>query len=105
MNRHRRQVLQLAASAAALFASPHIARAQSYPTKPIHLFVGFPAGGPADIAGRLVAQWLGERLGQQVVVENRPGAAMNIATEAMIRSPADGYTLLFSMVSNAVNAT
>jgi tripartite-type tricarboxylate transporter receptor subunit TctC len=101
----RRQFLHYAAGATVLVAAPHIATAQSYPTKPVHLIVGFPAGGPADIAGRLVAQWLSERLGQQVVVENRPGAGMNLATEAVIRAPADGYTLLFSMVSNAVNAT
>lgn len=105
MKIHRRRLLQLAAGAAILFASPHLAQAQSYPTKPVHLIVGFPAGGPADIAARLTAQWLGERHGQQVIVENRPGAGMNLATEAVIRAPADGYTLLFSMVSNAVNAT
>jgi len=101
----RRHFLQWAAGAAVLFAIPHLAEAQSYPTRPVHLIVGFPAGGPADIAARLTAQWLGERLGQQVIVENRPGAGMNLATEAVIRAPADGYTLLFSMVSNAVNAT
>src|SRR3954462_635539 len=92
-------------AACALFAAPHAAQAQSYPSKPVHLYVGFPAGGPADIGARLTAQWLSERLGQQVIVENRAGAATNLATEAMIRSPADGYTLLFSMVSNAINAT
>ena len=102
---HRRQFLQRAAGAAVLLAAPRIAVADSYPTKPVHLFVGFPAGGPADIAARLTAEWLTQRLGQQVIVENRPGAATNIATEAMIRSPADGYTLMFSMVSNAINAT
>ena len=105
MKFRRRQFLQLAAGAAVLLAGPHIATAQSYPTKPVHLIVGFPAGGPADIAARLTAQWLSERLGQQVIVENRPGAATNIATEAVVRAPADGYTLLFSMVSNAINAT
>ena len=101
----RRHFLQLAACAAVLFAVPHIAKAQSYPTRPVHLIVGFPAGGPADIGARLTAQWLSERLGQQVIVENRAGAATNLATEAVIRAPADGYTLLFSMVSNAINAT
>ena len=101
----RRLVLQLAACAAMLFAAPHIAQAQSYPSRPVHLLVGFPAGGPADIGARLVAQWLSERLGQQVIVENRPGAATNLATEAVIRSAPDGHTLLFSMVSNAINAT
>ena len=101
----RRRFLQSAAGAAVLLAAPHVATAQSYPTKPVHLIVGFPAGGPADIAARLTAEWLSQRLGQQVVVENRPGAATNIATEAVIRAPADGYTLLFSMVSNAINQT
>jgi len=105
MTVRRRQFLQWAAGAAGSLAAPRIAVAQSYPTKPVHLIVGFPAGGPADIAARLTAEWLSQRLGQQVVVENRPGAATNIATEAVIRSPADGYTLMFSMVSNAINAT
>jgi tripartite-type tricarboxylate transporter receptor subunit TctC len=105
MNVRRREFLQRAAGAAVLLATPQIAIAQSYPTKPVHLIVGFPAGGPADIGARLVGEWLSQRLGQQVIVENRPGAATNIATEAMIRAPADGYTLLFSMVSNAINAT
>jgi len=82
MKLRRRRFLQLAAGAAVLFAAPHVATAQSYPTKPVHLIVGFPAGGPADIGARLTAQWLSERLGQQVIVENRPGAATNIATEA-----------------------
>jgi tripartite-type tricarboxylate transporter receptor subunit TctC len=105
MKVRRRQFLQWAAGAAGLLAAPHVAIAQSYPTKPVHLIVGFPAGGPADIAARLTAEWLSQRLGQQVIVENRPGAGTNIATEAVIRAPADGYTLLFSMVSNAINAT
>jgi tripartite-type tricarboxylate transporter receptor subunit TctC len=105
MKVRRRQFLQWGAGAAGLLAAPHVAIAQSYPTKPVHLIVGFPAGGPADIAARLTAEWLSQRLGQQVIVENRPGAGTNIATEAVIRAPADGYTLLFSMVSNAINAT
>jgi tripartite-type tricarboxylate transporter receptor subunit TctC len=105
MKVRRRQFLQWAAGAAGSLAAPHVAIAQSYPTKPVHLIVGFPAGGPADIAARLTAEWLSQRLGQQVIVENRPGAGTNIATEAVIRAPADGYTLLFSMVSNAINAT
>jgi tripartite-type tricarboxylate transporter receptor subunit TctC len=105
MNVHRRQFLQRAAGAASLCAVPRVAFAQSYPTKPVHLIVGFPAGGPADIGARVTAEWLSQRLGQQIIVENRPGAATNIATEAVIRAPADGYTLLFSMVSNAINAT
>src|ERR1700743_4022044 len=93
--RHRflRLVLPLAAGFAAFLATPRIATAQSYPNKPVHLIVGFPAGGPADIAARLTAQWLSERLGQQVIVENRPGAATNLAPEAVIRAPAGGYTL------------
>jgi tripartite-type tricarboxylate transporter receptor subunit TctC len=105
MNVRRRQFLQRAVGAAVLLAAPTAAIAQSYPTKPVHLIVGFPAGGPADIGARVTAEWLSQRLGQQIIVENRPGAATNIATEAVIRAPADGYTLLFSMVSNAINAT
>lgn len=105
MNLRRRQFLPLAAGAAVLLTAPHVAFAESYPARPVHLIVGFPAGGPADIGARVTAEWLTQRLGQQVIVENRPGAATNIATEAVIRAPADGYTLLFSMVSNAINAT
>jgi tripartite-type tricarboxylate transporter receptor subunit TctC len=105
MNVRRRQFLQRAAGAAVLLAAPTAAIAQSYPARPVHLIVGFPAGGPADIGARVTAEWLSQRLGQQIIVENRPGAATNIATEAVIRAPADGYTLLFSMVSNAINAT
>ena len=102
----RRNFLHLAASAAALPALSPIAWAQeSHPTRPVRLLVGYAAGGPADTIARLVAQWLSERLGQQVVVENRVGAASNIAAEAVVRSPPDGYTLLFVTISNAVNAT
>jgi tripartite-type tricarboxylate transporter receptor subunit TctC len=102
----RRRFLQFAASAAALPAVSRIARAQeSYPTRPVRLLVGYAAGGPADTIARLMAQWLSERLGQQVVVENRVGAASNIAAEAVVRSPPDGYTLLYVTISNAVNAT
>jgi tripartite-type tricarboxylate transporter receptor subunit TctC len=98
----RRRFLQLAA----LPAVSQIARAlDSYPTRPVRLLVGYAAGGPADTVARLTAQWLSERLGQQVVVENRVGAASNIAAEAVVRSPPDGYTLLYVTVSNAVNAT
>src|SRR5262245_57343962 len=100
---HRREFLHLAAGAAALPVVSRAARAQSYPSRPVRLVVGFPAGGPADFAARLVAQWLSEPLGQQFVVENRPGAGSNIATEAFIRAPADGYTLLMVLVSNAFN--
>ena len=92
---HRRQFLHLAAGAAALPVVSRFAFAQAYPSRPVRIIVGFAAGGPADIVARLIAQWLSERLGQQFVVENRTGAATNIATEAVVRAPADGYTLLF----------
>ena len=100
----RRQFLHLAAGAAALPAMPRIARAQAYPTRPVRIIVGFPAGGSADLAARLVAQWLSERLGQQFVVENRPGAGANIAVEAAVNAPADGYTLLLVGPPQAINA-
>src|SRR6516164_8279191 len=86
----RRNFLHLAVGVAALPISSRIAWAQSYPTRPVRIIVGFAAGGPADIVARLMAQWLSERLGQQFVVENRTGAATNIATEAVVRAPADG---------------
>ena len=102
----RRQFLHLAASAAALPAASRFAWAQAYPTRPVRLIVGFPAGGSAsDIVARLMGQWLSERLGQQFVVENRPGAATNLATEAVVRAPPDGYTLLFVTATNALNHT
>ena len=101
----RRKFLHLAAGAAALPAMPYVAKAQAYPTRPVQIVVGFPAGGTADIATRLMGQWLSERLGQPFVIENRPGAATNLATEAVVRAPADGYTLLFVGPSNAINAT
>jgi tripartite-type tricarboxylate transporter receptor subunit TctC len=101
----RRKFLHLAAGAAALPAVSRIASAQSYPTRPVHLFVGFPAGGPTDLVARIIGQSLSERLGQQIVVENRPGAGSNLAAEAVIRSPADGYTLLVMTAANAFNAT
>ena len=81
------------------------ARAQAYPTRPVRIIVGFPAGGPTDIVARVIAQRLSERLGQEFLVENRPGAASNIGTEAALRAPPDGYTLLQVTSSNAVNAT
>jgi tripartite-type tricarboxylate transporter receptor subunit TctC len=82
-----------------------VARAQAYPTRPVRLIVGFPAGGGADTLARLTAQWLSERLGQQFVIENRPGAGTNIATEAVVHAPADGHTLLLVGLPNATNAT
>jgi tripartite-type tricarboxylate transporter receptor subunit TctC len=103
---HRRQFLHLAAGAAALPALPRIAKAQTYPSRPVRLIVGFAAGGGADIVARLLGQWLSERLGQPFVIENRPGAGSNIGTEAVVRAPADGYTLLLVILpANAINAT
>src|SRR5262245_51798427 len=90
---HRRQILHLAAGAAALPAVSCIARAQSDPLRPVRLIVGFPPGG-GDIVARLIGQWLSERLGQPFIIENRPGAGGNIATEVVVRAPPDGYTLL-----------
>jgi tripartite-type tricarboxylate transporter receptor subunit TctC len=101
----RRQFLHLAAGAAALPALSRVARAQAYPTRPVHLIVSFAAGGPNDTVARLLGQWLAERLGQQFVIENRTGAGGNIGTEVVVRSPPDGYTLLLATSSNAVNAT
>jgi tripartite-type tricarboxylate transporter receptor subunit TctC len=101
----RRRFLHLAAAAAALPAVPRIARAQTYPTRAVHIIVGVAAGGPNDTVARLLGQWLSERLGQQFVVENRTGAGGNIATEAVVRSSADGYTLLLETSANAVNVT
>jgi tripartite-type tricarboxylate transporter receptor subunit TctC len=102
----RRRFLQLVTSAVAVQAASIVARSQeSYATRPVRLLVGYAAGGPADTVARLTAQWLSDRLGQQVVVENRAGAASNIAAEAVVRSPPDGYTLLYVTISNAVNAT
>src|SRR5882672_7632325 len=101
---HRRQFLHLAASAAALPAASRIAMAQAYPSRPVRLIVGVPAGGGSDIVAGLMGQWLSERLGQPFVIENRPGAGTNIATEAVVRAPPDGYTLLFVSVSNVINA-
>jgi tripartite-type tricarboxylate transporter receptor subunit TctC len=101
----RRQFLNLAAGAAALPALPCRARAQTYPTRPVRIFVGFPPGGGTDTIARVIAQWLSERLGQQFVVEYRPGGGGNIATEAVVRSFADGYTLLLVTPTNAINTT
>ena len=105
MSIRRRQFLQLAAGAFALPAAPRAAFAADYPARPVHMLVGYPAGSGPDLTGRLMAQWLSERLGQSFIVENRPGAASNIATEAVVRAPADGYTLLVVASANASNAT
>src|SRR5216683_855790 len=101
----RRQFLQLAAHAAALPALSRLAWAQTYPARPVHIIVGFAAGGGVDITARLIGQWLSERLGQSFITENRPGAGGNIGTEVVVNAPADGYTLLLATVPNAVNAT
>jgi len=101
----RRKVLHLAAGAAALPAVSRVARAQTYPTRPVRIVVGFAAGGSTDIGARVIGQWLQERLGQPFVIENRPGAGTNIATETVVRAPPDGYTLLMVGPSSAVNAT
>jgi tripartite-type tricarboxylate transporter receptor subunit TctC len=101
----RRKFLHLAAGAAALPAMSRMARAQAYPSRPVRIVVGFPPGGSVDITARLIGQWLSERLGQPFVIENRPGAGTNIGTEAVVRAPGDGYTLLLASQTNAVNAT
>jgi tripartite-type tricarboxylate transporter receptor subunit TctC len=101
----RRQFLHLAAGAAASPALPRIAQAQTYPTRPVRLIVGYPPGGSNDILARLMGQWLSERLGQPFVLENRPGAGSNIGTEAVVRALPDGYTLLLCAPANVINAT
>src|SRR5947209_8972902 len=101
----RRTFLHLAAGAAALPAVSRLARAQTYPLRPVRLISPFPAGGGNDILARLMGQWLSERLGQPFVVENRPGSGGNLGTEAAMRAPADGYTLLLGGTFTAVNAT
>src|SRR5262244_3894426 len=101
----RRQFLQLAAGAVALPFAPHVTRAQAYPSRPVRIVVGLAPGGGTDIVARLIGQWLSERLGQQFVIENRPGAAGNVATEAVVNAPADGYTLLAVSPGAAINAT
>src|SRR5262245_42173076 len=99
----RRNFLHLAAGAAALPVVSRLARAQDYPTRPVRLIVGWPPGGGADTVSRIVGQWLSERLGQQVIIENRPGASTNISAQAVINSPPDGYTLLFYSASTLIN--
>jgi len=101
----RRRFLHLAAAAAALPSVSRMATAQTYPTRPVRLIIGYPPGGSADITARLLGQWLSERLGQPFVIESRPGASTNIATEAVVRAPPDGYTLLLVAPANAINAT
>src|SRR5215813_14080143 len=101
----RRNFLHLAAGAAVLTGVSRIARAQAYPTRPVRIVVGLTAGSASDILARLVGQWLSERLGQQFVVENRPGAGTNLAAEAVLRSAPDGYTLLLTASPNAINAS
>jgi tripartite-type tricarboxylate transporter receptor subunit TctC len=100
----RRKFLHLAAGAAALPAVTRVARAQAYPSRPVRLIVPLAPAGSTDIVARLIGQWLSERLGQQFIVENRPGAGSNIGTEAVVRAPADGYTLLLVSSANAANA-
>src|SRR6201982_260822 len=104
MNFPRRAFLRLAAGAAALPAVPRISWAETYPSRPVRIMVGFPAGGATDIQARLMGQWLSDRLGQQFIAENRAGASGNIATEAVARAPADGYTLLQVVTPHAINA-
>src|SRR5947207_7120307 len=99
MTCHRRPCLHLAASAAALPIVSRVARAQTYPSRPVRIIVGFAAGGATDIVARLIAPWLSDRLGQPVIIENRPGAGGNIAAEAVAKSPADGHSLLVAGIS------
>ena len=100
----RRKFLHLAAGAAALPAVSRFAWGQAYPTRPVRIIVGFAPAGATDIMARLIGQWLSERLGQQFIVENRPGAASNIATEAVVNALPDGYTLLEATSVNAINS-
>jgi tripartite-type tricarboxylate transporter receptor subunit TctC len=104
VNFRRRTFLNLAAGATALPAVSHVAQAQAYPSKPVRIIVGFPAGGATDIQARLMGEWLTERLGQQFIVENKPGASGNIGTETVAKAPADGYTLLQIVTPHAINS-
>src|SRR5438093_640780 len=101
----RRQFLHLAAGAAALPFAPRIARAQAYPTRPIRLILPYGPGNAPDIVARLIGQWLSERLSQQFIIDNRPGAGTNIGTEAAVRAAPDGYTLLYATTANAISAS
>ena len=101
----RRAFLHLVAGAAVLPAVPKIARAETYPARPVRLIVGYTPGGSADLTARLMGQWLSERVGQQLIIENRPGGGTNIATEVALRAPPDGYTYLLAAPANAINAT
>src|SRR5215831_7672082 len=101
----RRQFLQLAAGAAALPVVSRVARAQTYPTRPVHWIVGFPPGGGADTVARIAGQWLSDRLGQPVIIENKPGGGTNISVQAVVNSPPDGYTLLLVTAANAINTS
>src|SRR5437764_6746838 len=101
----RRTLLYLASGAAALPALSRLSRAQAYPSRPVRIVVGFAPGGPNDINARLIGQWLSERLGQQFIVDNRPGASGNIAMESVVKAPPDGYTLVMVATSSAANAT
>jgi tripartite-type tricarboxylate transporter receptor subunit TctC len=103
--RHRRNFLHLLAGAAALPVASRFAWTQAYPSRPVRIIVGFPPGGGADITARLIGQWLSDRLGQPFIIENRPGAGSNIGTEAVVRAPADGFTLLLVLTTNVINAT
>jgi tripartite-type tricarboxylate transporter receptor subunit TctC len=105
MKLRRRQFLHLAAAVAALPTVSRMAGAQNYPARPLRLILGYPPGGSADITARLIGQWLSDRLGQPVIIESRPGAGTNIATEAVVHAPADGYTLLLVAPANAINAS
>ena len=102
---HRRRFLHLTAGAAALPAVSWTARADTYPTRPVHIVVGYPAGVSTDIVARLIAQSLSEGLGQQFIIDNRPGAGTNIGTELVVKAPPDGYTLLAAVSTNSINAT
>src|SRR5262245_52728237 len=101
----RRRFLRLVASTVTLPSLSPMVRAQDYPARPVRIIVGFPAGSSSDVLAGLIGQWLSDRLGQPFVVENRPGAATNLATEVVVRAPADGHTTLVISAANAINAT